>query len=338
MHQYMDYYGINLNMDEIALLDFQACTQAFPYNQCDDARVSITSDVWDYDSQEAIYLAFETDNYNLSSVYFDSNQNFKITNLSDHNDEIDFTDTISANDNLSFYYLGDIGNDLYFSYTIYKASNGSRMFKTVKVDKNTKAVTEISNTDSAPLNFDKHTSPSIDMGEQIVFAAINDSGLNNLHGKYFLINSEGMEEISLPGKILFDDVQRGYSEKSYYMGKKGDYVYLRGEDNSTTGVELYKYHPANKTLEKFDIYPGAGGSSPMNFYEAKGQLFFVASSPSEGAELWRINESNEPEIALDIVPGPEDSLPNYLNYDEGSDKIFFIYSKDSKFSIGNIEF
>merc|ERR1711916_310278 len=117
----------------------------------------------------------------------------------------------------------------------------------------------------------------------------------------------------------------GYSEKSYYMGKKGDYVYLRGEDNSTTGVELYRYHPANKTLEKFDIYPGAGGSSPMNFYEAKGQLFFVASSPSDRAELWRINESN----------GPEDSLPNYLNYDEGSDKIFFIYSKDSKFSIGN---
>ncbi|WP_084403373.1 ELWxxDGT repeat protein [Epilithonimonas caeni] len=85
-----------------------------------------------------------------------------------------------------------------------------------------------------------------------------------------------------------------------------------------------------------DINPGANPSTPAEFINYNGKLYFNANNPNYGTELWATDgTSGGTEIVADINPGTPGSLPtSMLNYDN---KLYFktllgvtgLYSYDS---------
>jgi ELWxxDGT repeat protein len=62
-----------------------------------------------------------------------------------------------------------------------------------------------------------------------------------------------------------------------------------------------------------DIYPGPVGSNPAHFVEHNDLLYFQASFPDYGAELWATDASKEGTFMVaDIEPGIEGSFPELL--------------------------
>src|SRR5262245_53644368 len=62
------------------------------------------------------------------------------------------------------------------------------------------------------------------------------------------------------------------------------------------------------TLVK-DINPALVGSVPTSLTEVGGLVFFAASTPETGNELWRSDGTPEGTVVLDLIPGPAGSFP-----------------------------
>ncbi len=77
-------------------------------------------------------------------------------------------------------------------------------------------------------------------------------------------------------------------------------------DGTTSGTQILK-----------DIYPGTGGSVTTSVLsssvQVNGKLFFVASDPVNGSELWVSDGTSAgTQLVKDINPGASDSSPGYL--------------------------
>src|SRR5262249_57802295 len=62
------------------------------------------------------------------------------------------------------------------------------------------------------------------------------------------------------------------------------------------------------TLVK-DINPAIVGSVPTSLTAVGGLVFFAASTPETGNELWVSDGTPEGTVVLDIIPGPAGSFP-----------------------------
>ncbi|MBO0698616.1 MAG: hypothetical protein J2P46_09495 [Zavarzinella sp.] len=76
---------------------------------------------------------------------------------------------------------------------------------------------------------------------------------------------------------------------------------------------------APSTAQIKDIVPGAQGSDPGELTNVNGVLFFVASDPAHGAELWRSDGTAAGTVLVkDLNPGPAGSDPEWLTNVNGT--------------------
>jgi ELWxxDGT repeat protein len=74
-----------------------------------------------------------------------------------------------------------------------------------------------------------------------------------------------------------------------------------------------------------DIYPGHGGSDIQNLTALGSKVFFSATSPNYGNELWSSDGTAAgTRMVADINPGAASSMPEYLTVDGTS--LFFVAS------------
>ncbi|MCB0363640.1 MAG: hypothetical protein KDD35_13015, partial [Bdellovibrionales bacterium] len=75
-----------------------------------------------------------------------------------------------------------------------------------------------------------------------------------------------------------------------------------------------------------DINPGNNGSSPINFIEFNGKLYFSADDGVHGRELWETDGTPiSTKLTNDINPGNSSSSPSYFKIVNG--KLYFFADK-----------
>ncbi len=94
-----------------------------------------------------------------------------------------------------------------------------------------------------------------------------------------------------------------YNGKLYFAASNGNDT-IPGH----TGIELYRYDPANNTVNLvMDIYPGNIGSTPTGLMTANNKLYFVATDPLYGKELYEYNDTVVTRLT-DVNPGPAQGI------------------------------
>ncbi len=83
------------------------------------------------------------------------------------------------------------------------------------------------------------------------------------------------------------------------IGVLNNMIYF-GATDGITGYQLYKFDPKKETTSLvYNINP-LGSSSPASFTLFNKKLYFSASSPDKGTELWSYDGMNAPEMVADI--------------------------------------
>jgi ELWxxDGT repeat protein len=102
----------------------------------------------------------------------------------------------------------------------------------------------------------------------------------------------------------------------------GGLILYFSADDGTNGSEVWRLLPtfAFANLSRLtDINPNAGNSDPGNFFAYGGEIYFNATTPSTGTELFKLNGTTL--TTYDLVPGIE---PSYAtNFKIINNKLFF---------------
>lgn len=106
-----------------------------------------------------------------------------------------------------------------------------------------------------------------------------------------------------------------YNNKLYFAGSNGN-----DTTAGNTGIELYSYDPvSNTTSLVMDINPGYMPSNPFGLTVINNKLYFVASEPTYGKELYMYDGINVSRLT-DMNPGAgqgvytsDHSYPTYFN-------------------------
>lgn len=98
------------------------------------------------------------------------------------------------------------------------------------------------------------------------------------------------------------------------------------------GCELWSHDGTQPPSLVADLQPGSGGAGLLsNPYLQNavmgGKLYFTASTPATGNELFVYDGTNPPALAADLNPGAASADPRYLTAAGG--KLYFIYSEVS---------
>jgi ELWxxDGT repeat protein len=112
---------------------------------------------------------------------------------------------------------------------------------------------------------------------------------------------------SLPGPFPQEGAQLGDRLLVSANASLGDELYVT--DGSPSGFVLAS-----------DIVPGAKSSGPTQLVRAGGAIYFVATDPAHGAELWKWDGTTT-SLVKDIRPGPVGSAPSSLTVID--DQLFF---------------
>jgi ELWxxDGT repeat protein len=138
------------------------------------------------------------------------------------------------------------------------------------------------------------------------------------------------------GTVLVKDIYPGASGSNpYYLTAVGTTLYFQANDGSN-GSELWKSNGTGSgTALLKDINPGESygsspnplSSSPGNFTDISGTLFFIAQDYTHGRELWKSDGTKAGTLLVkDILTGedafgPLSSSPSYFM--DGGDTLFF---------------
>lgn len=94
-------------------------------------------------------------------------------------------------------------------------------------------------------------------------------------------------------------------------------------DGQEKGVELWTDEGTLFSLpvRRTDIYPGGGSSNPRNMTKIGSDIYFTATEPTKGTELYRWNKLADSLQVIDLYTGSNSSAPEFLTELEG--KLFF---------------
>jgi len=113
------------------------------------------------------------------------------------------------------------------------------------------------------------------------------------------------------------------SSCSFDMISANNILFFIADDGTGSGAELWKSDgTSGGTVMVKDINPGSLGSSPYNFINIGGTLYFTASDGVNGNELWKSDGTSGGTVMVkDINPGSAGSSPSGLTNFGG--KLFF---------------
>lgn len=89
---------------------------------------------------------------------------------------------------------------------------------------------------------------------------------------------------------------------------------VRQSANNNVGIELWKSDGTQPgTVLVKDIVRGSGSSSPAQFVNVSGTLYFSANTPTNGTELWKSSGTSASTVLVrEIAVGPSNSTPRDL--------------------------
>ncbi len=177
----------------------------------------------------------------------------------------------------------------------------------------------------------------------------NNNGASDFNARYFKLlegrlffcgrtNVEGQElwtfdpavSVSATNPKMILDLQVGASHGCYGdLTPIGGKLYFSGQKPST-GREMFVYNPAQAVSATnpevvLDITPGGSNSGAKSFNEHNGVIYFSASSPSEGNELWAYDTTQSTSASnpfvMDILSGSGGSSP--VNISVIGDRVYF---------------
>jgi ELWxxDGT repeat protein len=103
-----------------------------------------------------------------------------------------------------------------------------------------------------------------------------------------------------------------------------------GFEMGSTGVELFEFDPSTATIDLAADINVSGNSFPGSFHNFNNVLFFLASTSTEGREMYMYDGFNAPERITDIDPGPGSSFWDGFGFSQPeyamahyNNKIFF---------------
>jgi ELWxxDGT repeat protein len=98
----------------------------------------------------------------------------------------------------------------------------------------------------------------------------------------------------------------------------GDLLLFAGSENAT-GSELAIARTDGTTASIVDINPGINGSDPVSLVTLDDSVFFTASDPVHGRELWKTDGTEQGTVIVkDLYPGPNSSSPINIFVANGS--------------------
>jgi ELWxxDGT repeat protein len=114
----------------------------------------------------------------------------------------------------------------------------------------------------------------------------------------------------------------------FFFEYGGD-VYFSASRPGGEGFELWRALAPFGELELVkDIHPGIGWSDPTHFVDFDGELYFVASDPSNGREVWKTDGTTLGTVRVtDIAQGGASSSPEELTVVD--DYLFFSAQSDT---------
>ncbi len=138
------------------------------------------------------------------------------------------------------------------------------------------------------------------------------------------------------GTQLYIDLNvNGSSNPRGFTAFNDDYVVFSAE-RSTTGRELVALsalgaegNPDDISFEFLDIAEGEIGSDPRNFVSTGQDIYFTATTPEEGRELYRFTPSDAavlPTRITTVFAGPEDGDPRELILVDGV--LYFVLTNE----------
>lgn len=112
----------------------------------------------------------------------------------------------------------------------------------------------------------------------------------------------------------------GWATNHLKMAATSNYLYFPA-DNGSTGMELYRWNATNAPELAADVN-SSGSGNVSEVYAHDGRIYFTATTPANGTEMWSYTTSNGYTQRLtDIVTGAGSSNPN--GYIAFKDKIYF---------------
>jgi len=105
----------------------------------------------------------------------------------------------------------------------------------------------------------------------------------------------------------------------------GQFTFLKAKltlhiNNSSKGYELTEFDGVNDPKTVIDLIPGSGSISPRQMMEFAGKLFYVASGPSKGREIWSYDLKTMKNVT-DLWPGVTGANPSFMT--ELNGELFF---------------
>jgi ELWxxDGT repeat protein len=93
----------------------------------------------------------------------------------------------------------------------------------------------------------------------------------------------------------------GVSRHNEYMAAFNGALYFQADDGKS-GPELWRVTPGGAPMRVADVVPGPQGSSPHAFVVFHDRLFFAATTPATGEELF-VYDGHEVSLMAETVPG-----------------------------------
>lgn len=236
--------------------------------------------------------------------------------------------------------MGDVGNNPIFTFT---GPGNSRKFYVsdgtkagTKILKNKHLFVDSDNTvefasigsnclfkatspDDPTIGVELWNTDGTDMGTSLLKDLRPTASLNGRPTSFVSLNSKWYFKSEDAKLWVSDGTVAGTQEVKAFQGigkiiKFNNSLYLAGQENTTTGMELWKSDGslATTTLVK-DINVGSGNSSPDYLTVVNNSLFFTANNGTLGNELWKTDGTNTGTVLVkDIVVGSGTSSPGNL--------------------------
>ena len=172
--------------------------------------------------------------------------------------------------------LVDLKGKLYFNAD--DGSNGKEIWATDGTEKGTFLAYDIYPNGSGRID------GIIDVNGSLFFAASD-----GIHGKELWITEGDLQQTS--GASLVKDIAPGNNGAFEPDWKErvavNNSLYFKADDGSS-GFELWASDGSEEGTELFDLWPGAGSSSPQHLTRVNNTLYFSADDGSNGTELWSL--------------------------------------------------
>jgi len=104
-----------------------------------------------------------------------------------------------------------------------------------------------------------------------------------------------------PGKADAAMISFGFSRRDEFMAAYQDALYFQGNDGHT-GSELWRVSKGVAPSQVVNLAPGSAGSFPHAFIVFQKRLYFAASTPATGEELFRY-DGQSVTLAAETTPG-----------------------------------